>query len=663
MPRYYVGLPIGPVAIGIRLGATGNGEEGRIGMTKKEKRFSSGLVYAIVVSFCFQLFAGVGTVSAEQGNFELTLQFTNLADPGNDHYEGWLIVSGSPVSTGKFTVDASGNILDLEGNAIDKFTVNDIDMDDATDFVLSLEPDGDTDSVPANIKPLAGALNTAKDSATLEHNIGVDLSSVSGEFILATPTDDAEADDYNLDLDFTNLAELATGHYEGWLIVSGAPVSTGKFKMSASGDILDLSDQIMTDPFLVAGLDIVNVTDFVLSIEAEGDTDSIPGDVKPMAGAYDSIAMGGPLSHNIGVDLSSVSGEYILATPTDDPAGNELSGVWFLNTTGPAAGLMIPDLTGTDWMYEGWAVIGGTPVTSGRFNMASEADDFNGYSETVNPGPPFPGEDFLLNAPSGLTFPTDLSDQTMVVSIEPRVDSDPGPFQFKPLVGTVPSMATDHTEYQMTDNTATLPTGTFDLMKAPSNENSGIWFLNRSGTPVAGLSLPDLTGTDWTYEGWVVISGTPVTTGTFDADDVADGFDGYSSTGSAPPFPGEDFLTNAPAGLTFPTDLAGMTAVISIEPRVDNDPGPFQFKPLVGTIPADATDHSEYPMEDKVSTMATGTVSISEVEQAEEDMTMTYLLLAIVIIIVVIIGVLLFSRRGKATESAEPEFETEEEET
>jgi hypothetical protein len=140
------------------------------------------------------------------------------------------------------------------------------------------------------------------------------------------------------------------------------------------------------------------------------------------------------------------------------------------------------------------------------------------------------------------------------------------------------------------DKTDTLPTGTFELSKAPSNENSGIWFLNRStGSPVAGLNLPDLTGTDWTYEGWVVIGGTPVTTGTFDKVDVADGFNGYSGAGASPPFPGEDFITNAPSGLTFPTDIAGGTAVISIEPRVDNDPGPFQFKPIVGAIqPAQA---------------------------------------------------------------------------
>jgi hypothetical protein len=282
------------------------------------------------------------------------------------------------------------------------------------------------------------------------------------------------------------------------------------------------------------------------------------------------------------------------------------------------------------------------------------ADDFDGYSETINPGPPFPGEDFLLNAPPGLTFPTDLSDQTIVISIEPRVDPDPLPFQFKPLVGTVPSSALDHTEYQMTDNTGALPTGTFTLSKVPSNENSGIWFLNRStGSPVAGLNLPSLTGTDWTYEGWVVMDGTPVTTGTFDEVDEADGFDGYSSTGAAPPFPGEDFLTNAPTGLTFPTDLAGATTVISIEPRVDNDAAPFQFKPLVGAIPAAATDHIEYAMDDNTDTLPTGTASISPVE-AEEDMMMTYLLVAGVIIIVLVIVAIAAMMRRKPSEPIEP---------
>ena len=111
-----------------------------------------------------------------------------------------------------------------------------------------------------------------------------------------------------------------------------------------------------------------------------------------------------------------------------------------------------------------------------------------------------------------------------------------------------------------------------------------------------------------------------MTSGTFDQGDMADNFDDYSSSDeAAPPFPGEDYLTNAPDGLTFPTDLAGAAAVISIEPRMDNSPAPFQFKPLVGTIPSDATDHTLYSVDDMSSTLPTGSVSISSVASDQDD--------------------------------------------
>jgi hypothetical protein len=76
-----------------------------------------------------------------------------------------------------------------------------------------------------------------------------------------------------------------------------------------------------------------------------------------------------------------------------------------------------------------------------------------------------------------------------------------------------------------------------------------------------------------------------------------------------PPFPGEDFLFNAPAGLTFPTDLMGGVAVISIEPSPDNSADPFTLKPLVGNIPIGAIDHKTYMMNSNLSSFPTGTVS------------------------------------------------------
>lgn len=75
---------------------------------------------------------------------------------------------------------------------------------------------------------------------------------------------------------------------------------------------------------------------------------------------------------------------------------------------------------------------------------------------------------------------------------------------------------------------------------------------------------------------------------------------------AGPPFPGEDYLINAPTGFMFPLDLAGGKAVISIEP--DNSPNPFLLKPLVGDIPVGTTDHLTYNMRQNLN-FPTGTVN------------------------------------------------------
>ena len=77
---------------------------------------------------------------------------------------------------------------------------------------------------------------------------------------------------------------------------------------------------------------------------------------------------------------------------------------------------------------------------------------------------------------------------------------------------------------------------------------------------------------------------------------------------------------NAPAGLTFPTDLAGATAVISIEPSPDDAAAPFTLKPLVGAIPVDATDHVTYSMGNQAAGFSTGTATISSGQPTGENL-------------------------------------------
>ena len=90
--------------------------------------------------------------------------------------------------------------------------------------------------------------------------------------------------------------------------------------------------------------------------------------------------------------------------------------------------------------------------------------------------------------------------------------------------------------------------------------------------------------------------------------DQADDAAPFSGSMSGPAYPGEDLLENAPSGLNFPLNLAGGTAVISIEPSPDNSAAPFLLKPLVGAISASADDHVNYQMDQNLS-FPTGSVS------------------------------------------------------
>ena len=118
----------------------------------------------------------------------------------------------------------------------------------------------------------------------------------------------------------------------------------------------------------------------VITIEPAIDPDPAPDETHVLAGdIVDGIAEL-TISHPaaLGTDFTSASGRYILGTPTDGDGNNELSGVWFIDLP-LAQGLDVPALP-AGWVYEGWAVIDGVPVTTGRFTDAAAADDFDGFS-------------------------------------------------------------------------------------------------------------------------------------------------------------------------------------------------------------------------------------------------------------------------------------------
>lgn len=253
--------------------------------------------------------------------------------------------------------------------------------------------------------------------------------------------DDVEATS-NLVLNLDGLEELGSDFvFEGWIIVNGAPVSTGRFSS------VNFPQSFEMDAAMLA-----SASTFVLSIEPTVDPDPGPAATKILAGDFSGTSASVSYAGIVG-DFSASSGKYILATPTDTDDTNEASGVWFLdNSSGSAVvGLDLPTLS-DGWKYEGWAVMGGIPISTGTFIDPGLADDnasTSSFKGDVNDGPPFPGEDYIQNAPAGLTFPTDLKGATIVISVEPSPDNSPGPFILKPLAHVVPSDAMNHTVINM----------------------------------------------------------------------------------------------------------------------------------------------------------------------------------------------------------------------
>jgi hypothetical protein len=272
-------------------------------------------------------------------------------------------------------------------------------------------------------------------------------------------TDSEGGENMNMDgpatvaYEVSNLPELSQGTYEGWAIFEDEKLSTGTF---SPGDELTFETE----------RSLGQAKKIVVTIEPENDPSEAPSGVKVLAGAIEE----GTASLSFPVDLSSAAGSYILNTPTSESGETPESGLWFLEPPGdggPSASLSLPELP-AGWVYEGWAVSGGQPLSTGRFSDPAAADDFDGFSGDAG-APPFPGEDFLQNAPDGVEFPLTLNDGSSkaVISVEPDIDGmDPTgekPFSIKPLRATIPGDAEIGTSYDMKRKIGNLPSGTATL--------------------------------------------------------------------------------------------------------------------------------------------------------------------------------------------------------
>lgn len=97
-------------------------------------------------------------------------------------YEGWLIVNGAPISTGKFTVDQGGEL------SRSYFSASVDELKKATTYVLTVEPSTDRDPQPSARHVLAGTFDDNSAHLTI-------LKSTETNWIAAT--EDSHSTSFN----------------------------------------------------------------------------------------------------------------------------------------------------------------------------------------------------------------------------------------------------------------------------------------------------------------------------------------------------------------------------------------------------------------------------------------------------------------------------------
>lgn len=206
-----------------------------------------------------------------------------------------------------------------------------------------------------------------------------------------------------------------------------------------------------------------------------------------------------------------------------------------------------------------------------------------------------------------------LADATkFVLTIEPAVGDDPAPSAVHILAGDIVGSSISLS----TSDPAAIGTDFADaagdfILTTPTTANidtdggQGIWWLVPGATKAPSLAVPELPA-GWVYEGWVVSADGPISTGRFSSPNGADSDGAGATSGSdpAPPFPGQDFIDPA-------LPLAGLTAVITVEPEPDTSASPFALKPLVTAQIADVLAPTMQVMVNESSaTLPSGTIGL-----------------------------------------------------
>ena len=267
-------------------------------------------------------------------------------------------------------------------------------------------------------------------------------------------------------LELEGLSSMKGQHYEGWNIVHGQAVSTGRFSIGKNGSIYSVN--VMGRALKKIGHngkatfrlkpEAVHASTFVLTIEPNGDQDATPSSVHVMGGGFSHHSADLSVDHgsSIGTNFSGSMGKFILAAPT---GGMDNQGVWFVNPALGMGSLSLPQLP-TGWVYEGWIVntSNDKKLSTGLF-LDTNARDSDGAGPFAGKFPlsfpPVPGQDIVKTS-----IVLDDGIHAIVVSVEPYPDFDPAPYDIKILLGSIEKNAMGKSPIAMENISAmTVPRG------------------------------------------------------------------------------------------------------------------------------------------------------------------------------------------------------------
>ena len=256
-------------------------------------------------------------------------------------------------------------------------------------------------------------------------------------------------------------------HMEGWVVTWDSQTkSIGKFAINESGVLVDLSGTPVTARRFDTNFALDSLQSMFVTIEPAGDTNDTPSNTRLMGGLFvdGQAALRAEDVEGIEDELILARGNYIVDSPTDGPGTNESSGVWFVNLTGgpPARGLRTA-IPIQGWQYQGWIEFDGIPVDMGVIPNHTGADESSLHSGPL-PGYNYPGEDFLINPPDGLSFPVSVGNAYLYVTLEPDPDPDPAPSQFKIFDARIPAQPVQGQTYNMENLIDGFPKGTATIV-------------------------------------------------------------------------------------------------------------------------------------------------------------------------------------------------------